>query len=718
MSFSFGLSPWLLVLSTVVAGALAYWLYRHTTPELSAPKRAGLGLLRFAALFLILFLLFEPILRLVDRDEKKAVLAVLVDNTQSLVMTSSTDSSAAHVRDRIRTLFEHLPAALRNADIQIFSFANDLGAREVQLDSLAFDGTRTNIARALEQLRERLNENNLRGAVLLSDGQYNTGRNPLYVADRYPVPIYTAVLGDTARHRDIQIRRVITNDIAYVDTELPVQIALRAEGYGGEPITVTLLQDGQTLSSKRAELPQGSSEITIDLTMTPEEEGLHRYSVAVSRLDGEATYRNNVESFTVRVLRTQRKVLLLAAAPSPDVSSIRQLLTENSTFDVHTYVQKSRGVFYEGPMPSSLDDYDVIVMAGYPGRAAAPEDMQRVRVAAEAGTPIFLLFGRSMHIQFVDEQFSDVLPAVPDRVRSGFVEASFAPTSDAATHPIMMIPDASTETWLRLPPLIYSQTRWRASPDARVLARTRVRGVDLDDPLLVIRRRTQSRSAALLGAETWRWRNVSEDLDHLAPLWPTLFANTLEWLSAREEDQPVRVVPVRDLFGGGEMVELTGQVYDESLNPLSDATVEVQVTSPDGTVFPYVMQPIGNGRYTLDAGTFPEGTYRFEAQAQRNESMIGDDEGSFAVGALTLEFKETRANAALMRQIAQRSGGDLIDPDHMETFTSGLAASGAFAPVVVEAEREIELRRRYIFLAMVIGLLATEWFIRKRSGMV
>jgi hypothetical protein len=201
-------------------------------------------------------------------------------------------------------------------------------------------------------------------------------------------------------------------------------------------------------------------------------------------------------------------------------------------------------------------------------------------------------------------------------------------------------------------------------------------------------------------------------------LWPSLYATTIEWLSSREDDRPVRVVPVRDLFEGGESVEFMGQVYDESLNPVSNATVEVTVTDTGGTAYPYVMQPFGNGRYSLDAGTFPEGTYRFEAHASVDERVLGSDDGAFAVGSLTLEYKETRANAALMRQIAQRSGGSFIDPGQIETFTQGLAARGAFAPVIVEREEEVELRRRYIFLALVIGLLTVEWLVRKRSGMV
>lgn len=720
MSLSFGVSPWLLLFCSVVAGALAFWLYRRTTPELSIGKRSLLGVLRFLALFLVLFLLFEPILRLIDREERPAVLAVLVDNSQSLLMTSGDDSSSVAVRGQIRDLLDDLPAEARDADVHIYDFDSDLRVRDdtqIDLDSLHFDGSRTNIARALEQLQNRLGEDNLRGVLLVSDGQYNTGRNPVYVADRFPVPIYTAVLGDTSRHQDVLVRRVVTNEIAYVETELPVQVGVRADGYQNTSVNVSILEDGEVLSTQRVELPEGSTEMTVDLSIVAEEEGLHRYTVSVSQLDGEITYRNNYEPFTVRVLSSKRQVLMVAAAPGPDVSAIQQLLMDDPSFEVDRYVQKSPGEFYEGQLPPTLDGYDVIVLAGYPGRGAAPDEMERLRQAAESGTPSFFVLTRDTHIQFVDAHFQDVLPAIPDQIRDGYVEGSFSPAADEARHRIMDIADSSLDLWLQLPPLAYSQTRWQASPDAQVLANTRVRDVQLDDPLFVVRRRTGDRSAALLGAGTWRWRNLPEDLSESADLWPNLFANTLEWLSAREDDQPVRVVPVRNLFEGGEPVELLGQVYDESLNPVSDAAVEVNVTDSDGVTYPYVMQPAGNGRYTLDAGTFPEGTYTYDASASAGERDIGTDEGAFAVGSLTLEFKDTRANAPLMRQIAQRSGGRSIDPGAPDAATNRLSQE-AFAPVIVEREQEIELRRRYAFLAIVIGLLTVEWFFRKRSGMV
>ena len=98
-------------------------------------------------------------------------------------------------------------------------------------------------------------------------------------------------------------------------------------------------------------------------------------------------------------------------------------------------------------------------------------------------------------------------------------------------------------------------------------------------------------------------------------------------------------------------------LLQQLLNYFDDADVRVTVRLPDGDETPYTMRPLGNGRYALDAGSLPPGDYRFTATASRAGSDLGTDAGAFAVGALTLEFRETTADASLMRQLARRSGG-------------------------------------------------------------
>ena len=56
MDLTFTVSPVVLAVSAVAAGALAWWSYGRSTPAVSGPRRVGLAALRFAALFLVLLL--------------------------------------------------------------------------------------------------------------------------------------------------------------------------------------------------------------------------------------------------------------------------------------------------------------------------------------------------------------------------------------------------------------------------------------------------------------------------------------------------------------------------------------------------------------------------------------------------------------------------------------------------------------------------------------
>lgn len=719
MSFSFSASPVLLALCLLVAAGFSYLAYRRTVPPVSTAKRILLGGLRFVALALILFLLFEPIARQFSRTERPPVLAVLVDDSESLrVTTASGDSAASSAEARVQTALEQLRDSGLEGEQRLFRFSQTLDPAESQ-DSLRFDGSRTDIAAALVALRDQLQDANLQGVALVSDGQYNTGRNPLYVAERYTVPIHTIAVGDTTRQRDVQVRRITTNDIAYVNTELPVQVGLRAEDYGGSSVRVRLLQDGEELAAETVTLPSGTAEVPVDLAFTPEATGLQRLTVRVSRLDGEATYRNNSQSFSVQVLENKRRVLLLGAAPSPNFAAVRRLLSADPNTETTALVPQRSGDFYQGALPDDLSTFDVFVLAGFPGPSVPDEVVRRVADAAETGErPVLFLLDRQTDLQALDAAFEDVLPVALDRVRPGFVEASFELTEQARSHPVFSIEDAPEDLWDQLPPLQYNESRWQPSPDARVLATASVRGVSLDDPLLVLRRRAGQRTAALLATGTWRWANLPSDLAAAEELWPGLLNNLVQWVAAREDDRLVRVQPVEQTFGGGAPIQFTGQVYNESLTPLPDATVSVTITDSSGAQFPYTMEPVGNGRYVLDVGSLPEGSYRYTAEASQDDASVGSDQGQFSVGSLTLEYRETRANTALMQQIAQRSGGTFFTPESASELPRILEASSSFSSLVVEEERDTELAHLYGFLIVIVTLLATEWAIRKRSGMV
>lgn len=715
MSLTFGLSPWWLLPTLLAAAGLTYWTYRRTQPPVSTARQLVLAGLRFCALGLIILLLLEPIARQFEEDRQPPLLGVLVDASESVTIRADTTVDA---EQEIHALLNRIRESSVDGEKAFFTFGAD--ARSVTadaLDTVSFNGPRTNISRALDRVRQQYGDQNLKSVLLLSDGQYNSGRNPIYQAEEYPVPIHTVALGDTARPTDLQVRQVETNDIAYVDRELPVQVRLQHRGFGGQTVRVDVTHRGTQVATQRVDLTEESSEETIELFVTPEEAGLQQYTVSVSELEGEQTFENNQATAAVRVLERRRRILLMAGAPSPSLSAVYQTLSKDADNEIVRRTQMQTGSFYEGSLPSDLSSFDVIVLVGYPGPASESQQLQRIAEQA-AEQPVLFVLDRQTDLQRLRDAFGDHLPVRPSTIRSGFKPVLWATAPRGQTHPILNISDGAEISWSNLPPLEYSQTSWEPAPDARVLATIREQGVTLDSPLLLIRQRSGHRSGALLGTGLHRWHNLPETDERMENVWPELLSNLVEWMTTREDDRPVRVQPTQTVFDSREAVQFTGEVYNESMNPVDNASVELTVTGPDGATYPYPMQSAGNGQYRVSIGTLPAGSYEYRAVARRDTEELGTDRGTFAVGSVGIEFLNTRANPTLLRQVARRSGGSVIHPDSLDQLPRYLQESEQFDEVVTRSEREARLWQWPYLLGLVIVLLTGEWILRKRSGLV
>jgi len=716
MAFSFGYSPWLLLLCVAVAGGLTYWTYRTTIPSLPTGWRVLLGGLRFLALALICFLLFEPVLQRFQSTERPPVLAVLVDDSQSMqVVTGDTSTASPNVaRTSVRPVVDALQDEAMPGTARFFRVGETSRALSGAItDSLRFDGTRTDLASGLQTVPEELRDENLGGIVLVSDGQYNTGQTPLRAADRSPVPVHTVTVGDTTRQRDLRVQSVTTNDRAYLNSSVPVRVTLSVTEGPGRPVPVTLEQSGRTLDQRPVRLPSGTGEVSVDLTFQPEQAGLQQLTVRVPELSGEVTARNNARSASLRVLESKRQVLVLGAAPSPNVSALRRVYEQTADTEVTARIPTPDGSLLEGPLPDDLSSFDVVVLAGFPSPSVPDDVVQRVATLIDDGTPALFFLDRQTDLTAWTEHFDEVLPARPDATTSSFSEAPFRIAEGAQQHPVFRIEDADGALFERLPPLQVPTSEWSPTPDAQVLATAATTSA----PLLVLRRRAGLRTAAVLGSGVWRWALLPSELQAADPLWPGLASNLLRWASTEENDSPVRIRPTASTFGGTEAVSFTGQVYNESMQPVSDAAVEVTVTDSTGTEYPYTMDAAGQGRYTLEVGTLPEGTYQYEAQARLGDTELGTDQGEFSVAPLRIEYQAPRADAVLMRQLANRAGGTAYTPQTVDQLPADLSDQNSFSSEVVRQSSEAELWRTSVFLIAILALLATEWTLRKFLGL-
>ena len=698
--------PWLLALCVLLAGVLAWWTYGRTTPEVTGGRRGLLTGLRTASLSLVLLLLFGPVWRAFSTSGDEPLLAVLVDESESLRLGAGPPGE--RVRQSVATLPE-------DDALRFYGFSAEASPRD--RDSLSFTGPRTDIANALGRIEQDFAGRNLRGVLLLSDGRVTQGRNPAGLADRFPVPIFTAVAGDSASSRDVRLVRVLTNEVAYSGSPLPVRVGVRQTGYDGQTVPVTVSANGRTVARTSVTLEAGGAEATAELDLTPSGSGLRRYTVTAGPLAGEATTRNNRQSVSVRILDQSRRVLLVGSGPGPDLTAMRQLLEADRQLEVTTRTQRAPGQFYEGPLPDVLAPFDLLVLVGYPGRAASDADASRLAEAARDGLATLFILSRQTDLPAMGQHFGDVLPVEPARIRPTFVEAGAAPTSAGVVHPILTGSGVDPQRFVALPPLGVSETRWVLQPGARSLLAVRRGGQTLNAPLLAVRQSGDVRSAAILGTGVWRWRTLPPDLDALSPVIGNLTSGLVRWTTAARDRRPVRIRADRSTFDSRERVTLSGEVYTEALDPVEDAEIVLTIRGAGGSQT-VPMRPVGNGRYIADAGSFAPGRYTVEGVATRGGNRLGTDRALFGVGEVGVEFRQPGADVGLMRVLAERSGGETVPLDSLGDWLRSLRADGGLAARPVERVEETPLLAVPWLLALCLALLTVEWVARKRMGMV
>ncbi len=717
---SFGQSLWWIVPALLAAALLTWWTYRRTVPALTGAMRWLVPTIRFLTLSTILFLLTEPLIQREESIVTDPILVIAVDESESLSVTGDPALADTARITALRRLLDTVPTDRIPGRLSIVGFGSDV--RDISVsgswaDSLLFSQQRTDISRMLQHVQNDTRHDNLGAVLIVSDGQHNSGRNPVFVAERSPVPVLTTVVGDTTLRRDLYVRSVVANDIGYLGTELPVRAVVRADGIDAASVTVSLLIDGVQQDAQTIQISP-RTEATVDLSFTADAPGLKRMTVAVTRLPNETTYRNNVETSAIQILDAKKRVLILGSAPGPDITAIRNLLDADTDVDVTTTVFRSASEQYGAPLPDDLGEFDLVILAGYPGARVPSEHAASVASRIKPETGLLFLLARDSDLAKLNRYFGDRLPVQTSTIRTDFLEATLNVTNQGRAHPVLESVDLSQTDWDRMPPVQYNATSWRLNASARLLASARIRGTNLPDPMLAVRQDPSGRSAVLLAAGTWRWHNLPEDLESYDAVWPDLLRNAVTWLTVENDDRRVRVQPSATTFAASDRIRFSGQVYDESLQPVSDAAVQIDVRSPDGRVFPFAMDAAGNGRYTLQTDALPGGSYSYQATASSDGVELGRDEGSFVVGDLALEFKETRADPQLMRQIAARAGGSVIAPADLSRLDEILGAMDGFQPKIEYASRETELWRRYVFLAVLVVLLTLEWFLRKRNGLV
>jgi hypothetical protein len=681
---------WLALLCMGLGVGAAWLLYIRAGAELPPPVRRVLFVLRALSIALVAFFLLEPLVRSEERELRKPVLVLAHDGSASLVAAGDT----AFLYGPYRTALEQVQRELGDR-FEVRSFTYGAGVEEGL--RFAQDRPRTDIGALLRAVHERFAGSELGAVVLDGDGIQNQGRDARLEATRLGVPVHTVLLGDTTVHPDLVLKGVEHNAITYLGNSTPVLVRVQADHLAGRR-TVLELRQGERVVAEREVVITGDPFLQeVMLELKPDAAGPQRYVARLRPVDGERAAGNNSQSFVVDVLDDRQRIVLLAAAPHPDLGALRQALSQTEGYSIELH--------FAGQADPDLKGADLLVLHGLPSprhplaglldRAAALK-IPALYIAA-LGTDLSAL-GRLQRAVGI----AGGRPAVTDAQAA--VQRDF---------PLFTLEDELVAALERFPPLQVPFAQYSTGRGGQALALQRIGMVRTNEPLLVFAQDEGRREGFIVGEGLWRWRMADHQLHGDHRRTDKLFHRMVQFLALKVNKEPFRVTHAAG-YGSDEPVLFSAELYNANLEPVNTPEVQLSVSDSVGRVVNYAFDRTGN-TYSLNAGRMAPGTYEWKAVTTFNGRALGRS-GQFHVEEPQLERNNTVADHGLLRDLAALTQGEALPGTRISELVSLLEARPDLAARSYLRTRFSDLIGLRTLFFVVLTLLATEWVLRRRNG--
>ncbi|MCL4538950.1 MAG: hypothetical protein M1378_05005 [Bacteroidetes bacterium] len=711
----FDIPIYVILLLAIASAGLAYLMYRKIE-GISRPRQVFLAVLRALSFFLLLLSVTNLVTDFVRFREEKHSVILLVDDSKSMSLSDGGTPRPRVVNNILESpLFGKLSSDFKVTPVAFGSSVLKISS----LDSLKFNQPSTNIESALIDASNLGSDGDAAFAVLLSDGNYNTGGDPLDVARGLAFPVFTIGIGDSTRPSDVIVRQVIAAPSIYAGKKSVVRAIVRSTGFGGKSVTAYLMEDGKEIDSKEMTLPN-EGDVEASFNYTPATVGTHVLTVYVPPQMGEFNRKNNSSSVTADVLKGKYSILLVAGEPSSDVAFLRRSAETSGDFDLNVLIQRDGDKFYTHNPPDQTDvnrilsqKYDAVVLYDFPNSQSRTTLSDISALLNSTRVPFAYFAGKD----FSAEQVAKLprLPFVPGGIQPGEFQIGISPLPSSSVG-LQSLQTLLNANFSLFPPLYYQRIGCKPVFGAASLAVPVLNGVRLDSPVFLVDQVT--RSAAFLAYGIWRLQLMSSLSGLSGDFLQNFFTTLLRTLIGSGKQKLLTVHTDKRVYDPSETVNFNALLVDQTGSPVDGATVDVNIKreTTSRSVADIRLAGESNGAYTGSLGGLGEGKYTYVAQARSTASFFGADSGTIVVEPLNTEFVQTAMNVQLLRQLASVTGGKFLTPHAF--MTGGLQISPEWRkPVTLTDTKRFELLSLLPILGVVILLLSIEWIMRKIWGL-
>ncbi len=690
-------SIWFVVPILILAATLSFYLYHKDKKfdKISKPALYSLFLLRFSTLSILGFLLLMPIIKHANIVFDKPLIIIAQDKSASVGLTNSINNcTPEEYKDNIKQLYNNLS---EKYEVKFYTFGNEI---EDSLD-YKLDAKATNFNPIFQLIDDKYANYNIGALIISSDGIFNKGNNPVQLAKKFSFPIYTVALGDTAKKRDLVIRSVNANKIAFLNDIFPVEVVFNSYQYAGKTATIKIINQGKTIDSKTITIDSEDFMQQVNFEIAANKKSLQSYTVVVDAKKDEFSKKNNSKRFVVDIIDDKKKVLILYNSPHPDIAALKNALETNKNIKVESIAFKKFNI-------NKNTDYQIIILHQLP--SAQHDIRQFVKKASQNKIPLLYILGE----QTVLNRFASLNTGISIKSEQQMSEPALP-----EVNPNFQLFELDNEFKQLIPdfaPLTTFFGDYQVGKEFEILLTQNINGISTNKPLLAFSNTLISQSAKqgiLFGDGIWRWR-IKDYLINENHEKFDAFINKIVQFLALDIKKERFMVYYKNIATENEELIIRAELYNQSYELYNKADVFFELKDENDKVYKFNFSKSGLG-YSLNIGKLAKGDYTFVASTFF-EGKKYKKTGKISVIPLNIEEENFCANHLLLKQLNQHSGGKFYYPKQCTELAKDLKNDKSIKTISHSIVDLVDLVQLQWLLLIIIILLSVEWFLRKFLG--
>ena len=755
MSVLWTSAPWswpLLLIVAVGTIFLTARFYGQSRPHPTEGLRRTLVILRSVALLLLVLAVAGPVFSRIFKNEVPGQLVFLLEDSASIGLDKGPTEASRWSRALAAVSLVDSTLSARGLEIDTrLMRGNGLGDLQEfhLLDPVIPDPQNhgTSLDGMLEKAGIRLSVDPVRALVLLSDGQetvrqeYGTGSLTFFGQEK----VIVAGVGDPLGSADRLIKDLRYPETAFQGDKITIEATVLqrfVESSLDQPFTAYLKQGDRILAQENIEGATGA--VNLELSFIPVESGLQMLELEISPLGNERFLGNNRVSLGIDVHKARSRLLVLAPRPGWNVRFLSQAAQLENRLAMEVVYASEKGLVFADSLklfeePGTVAgwlQYDGVILAGW-SAGVVRLNHALLGQAVDAGLGLLILpdlqeIGRG-RLRAPATGLRDLLPVVMDQIKWERGPLFTRPDSSAYAHAVFnglgIIPGENL--FGETPPL--AAVVWCSpGPGSRTLLLALRNETDLSSalPLLVVRNQQAGRVAFWSGSRLWEmafWEKARSGPE--APIRHIVrhtLRNLLVWLADGTQESGLNFAGRRAFYQEGENIRLGAQWRDMRGQPVTTGRISLEVrkiSAPgdknETRSFPVNGFDSVRGEYEFMLPAMPPGEYEIQLLGQ-GESEAESVVEELLITSHSVELTQVRQDSRRLRQLAERLGADYFNlhEDSQEQDMIAQLASVNWKSSTDESRRRWDPDSGWPFLVTVVLLLACEWFLRRRHGLL